>query len=49
MSSALTRVIRTEGFRLDSIFAVFSALSVTVFGIAACLYTTHALRDQVAH
>src|SRR3569833_1909841 len=48
MSSALTRVIRTEGFRLSAIFAGVFALSVTVMGIAVWLITTQALRDQVA-
>lgn len=48
MSSALTRVTRTEGFRLSAIFAGVFALSVTVMGVAVWLITTQALRDQVA-
>lgn len=48
MFFALTRVIRTEGFRLSAIFAGVFALSVTVMGVAVWLITTQALRDQVA-
>jgi len=48
MSFVLTRVTRTEGFRLSAIFAGIFALSVTVMGVAVWLITTQALRDQVA-
>lgn len=47
MSSVLTRLVRTEGFRLSAIFAAVFAVAVIVMGIAVSLITSQALRDQV--
>lgn len=48
MSSALIRLIRTEGFRISAIFAGAFVLCVTGMAIFVSLITTEALRGQVA-
>lgn len=47
MSSALIRLLRTEGFRLSAIYAAAFAVSVAMMGTMVLLMTGHALRDQV--
>jgi len=46
MSSALTRLLRTEGFRLSAIYAAAFALSVVAIGAMVLVMSDQALRDQ---
>jgi signal transduction histidine kinase len=47
MSSVLTRLLKTEGFRLSAIYAGVFALSVLAMGAIVLLITDQTLRDQV--
>lgn len=46
MSSAPTRLLRTEGFRLSAIYAAAFALSVVAIGAMVLVMSDQALRDQ---